>query len=414
MEVVKKVNLKKKKFIFKDFPANLYSLQDATVGEFGLSEGFGVYQTQLKFNGNTPNAIYSVGNKFYAFNGAIVELTESGERQVASLGEKLPAVKEIIYNGERCALFLGADGGVVINGKGEKTNVSLPTTEYCAVLGGRLFGGYNDSVYFTKPFEFELNSTALLVDGTISFSPASGKIVGLSVKNRKLYIFCKRAIYRLDVFGESIDFKLEKLEVGNIDVLEGSVQDGFDKILFVSCGKLYAFSQNKIEQILALPKWENILQTGASASSQSVYILPITTTDGKNKYFIYDLEAGGVCIADLGGGAVCKGGYFCAHDKTIKRIDRLGEKVKLGVYQTKPMDMGVFNDKTILCICLFVSADCKLKISGDEGSVSFSLKKGCNKKRLNFTSKSITIEISQIGQGFSIKDLYLQYTVRGE
>lgn len=414
MEVVQKVNTKKRKYFIKDFSANLERAEDVTVASDGVYEGYGFYDTELNFNGEEPQAIFSANGKIYSYSDIVYELTEKGERGLSYCGG-CPAVQEIIYRGKKFTLFLSDEmNGFGVDAYGNLIPVELPDTEYSAVLGGRLFGAYNQNVYFTKQFDFDNKTTRLVVDGTLSLSESSGKVVGLSVKERKLYIFCQRAIYKLDAFGESTDFKLEKLMAGNIDVKEHSVQDVYEQTVFVSANKIYSFNQNKIKQISTLPKWLQISKTGYSASAQSLYILPIFTKDGKNIYYLLDVEDYSFSVVDFNGGAVCKGGYFCAEDKTVKRIDRFGQKSKNGFIKFKPIDMGVFNDKSLLSVCAFVGEDCKLKVSGDSGSKNFSLKKGCNKRRLNLLSKSFIFEFSQIGEGFSLSDFYLEYTVKGE
>ena len=162
------------------------------------------------------------------------------------------------------------------------------------------------------------------------------------------------------------------------------------------------------------PKWLKIDKVGQAVSAQNLYVLPITTKDGKNKYYIYDCDNGSQSVVAFNGGAICDGGYFCAEEKSIKRIDRFGQKKYKGVFKTQPIYMEVLNDKSLLSVNAFVSEDCELRISGDSGTRSIRLKKGANRKRLKFLSKSFSFEFSQIGQGFSLEDFYVEYTIRGE
>lgn len=168
------------------------------------------------------------------------------------------------------------------------------TTHY-----GRLFGatGMNDCKLFFSDESDPLDwSVGINEGGYIKFDINTGPIVGLVSFNDYLYVFTRRAIYRITAYGVQEDFVVKKIDENIGEIYENSVSKSKDRIMFLSTLGVVAFdgySAKVIYPELAKIEFDKFLTDIRSCSLNNKYYLALGTN-----IIIIDQENACYCIDD--------------------------------------------------------------------------------------------------------------------
>ena len=412
MQAINEVNLSKKQFRLTDFKNSAARHENLIVQKEGVYGGYGAAVTDYYVNAGLTERLYRVGGRFFAYysDGSFYECEVDGLKNELSFGQA-PELIEVIYHGERCVLIVGGSKAYILGSDGYQA-VNLPETNLLTVHNGRLFTANQSLITFSDIFDFYNQTTVFSGGGTISLAPSSGDVVGFYSKDRKLYIICSKAIYRLTTFGESIDFNLEKLPVPSLCVEKGSVCALYDVCIFVSSGKLYALSDTKVSRICALPDQVSGAKFYKAAVMQDAYLLPLEN-DGKNYVFVYDYLSGGESLVKTGSAVVTSGGYVINENGMVLRLDVMGDQLCAGQYVSLPLNFNLLQKKTVLEINAFVGSKCELTVASEYGKKTFSLKKGYNRRKLNLDGNEFIFTVAEAGIGFCLSEVRVDYAVRG-
>ena len=213
--------------------------------------------------------------------------------------------------------------------------------------------------------------------------------------------------------GEGIEFTLEKVDAPYIDVKKYTVKAIFNKCVFISGNKLCILDGERLIEKGGFIKGLNIDKLGVAARIDGSYLLPVRTTENKSYIYTYGVEDESESFIKTDCLAVSDQGYLPDYNCVIK-LDLTSGSNSNGVWQSDNLTFNTLCDKTLLEIFAFVSARCTLTVRGACGVKKFTLKKGYNRRKLNFNSRAYSFSIEQKESGFSITDLRFTYTVRGE
>lgn len=416
MERISGVNLAKKQYKITDYKKFTKSAVDVIVEEKGIFEGFNRIDTEYNLPMNMIESYYFIGERGFVYcnDGYFYECVPGDMVNPVYMGEKVLSAVEIMSGDQRKILFAGEKGrALLVSSSGREEINTLPEVNALAVFNGRLFAASKNSVYFFAPFDFLTNSTLLTGGGKLNVSAVAGEVVGFYEQNKKLYIICEHLIYRLTALNEGIEFTLEKVDVPYIDVKKHTVKAIFDKCVFISGNKLCILSGERLIEKSGLIKGVNIDKLGVAARIDGSYLLPVRTTENKSYIYTYGVEEESESFIKTSCLAVADQGYLPDYNCVIK-LDLTSGSNSGGVWQSENLTFNTLCDKTLLEIFAFASAKCILTVKGACGVKKFTLKKGYNRRKLNFNSRAFNFSIEQKESGFSITDLRFIYTVRGE
>jgi len=221
--------------------------------------------------------------------------------------------------------------------------------------------------------------------GQFDIEGGYGDIVALATENKKLIIFTSRAIFEFCAIGARTDYTLKRIECDYLNVLENSVRDIGDRIIFVSDRKIYYYKSGKVYLEQSFLGDNDCIITNAPALDGKIYYLPISYK-GEEFLFRYDLDNKKYNFITAISNDLFDGEYPVYKNISMYKIDKVDVQ-KTPVYTAKSV-LDKTTKKVMVKIIAYVVGSATLTLNGNSGSCKIQLKDGLNEKKIRLSSIS--------------------------
>lgn len=356
---------------------------------------------------------------YFLDNGLYIYCTDLYVRKVenntlvrsAKTFETEPKGIVVNYNGNKKVLFVGEDNKELWQEPNEQ--IDVPYGKIIFLASNMLFVADGNKLTFGQPFNYSEFTSGYEQSGYFLTDISDGEIVGLLSSQDKLYIFCQHSIICLSHLGDKLDFNAKRLPVEYLNIKEKTFcaigQEGF----FISDNVLYKFFNNKIEKIDNSKLYNLNYSIFLPATNyKHIYILPITTQQGRMAYF-YDIDSkqeGFVSYFFY----FTNEGYILDGENDMAKYD-FEEQVILGqpwASEWKNFDSDKI--KNIYQLNIKISGTAQLRLSCDYGDKMFNLQAGTNVIKCNAMSKKIKISLENPTSNFLVEEISVKYRIQGE
>jgi hypothetical protein len=379
-----------------------------------LGENIGVsYKSKVILN-NLPavvNAVYNVSNKqyLYASDGKVYSVNASGYDELMTVGEQIPLITEVIVDGQMQTLIVGKDGAAVFKDN-VKTDIEIPFGEHIAVCRGRVITALESVISIGGQFDFDTFSVAK--GGVIIKIPLSaGEIVGLIEYDSYVLVLCEKSLFKLNADIE-YGFTLESLPEKNLRIEKHTVKRVGKAVYFLNNSRLCRYDGGKIGYVQTMLDEVAFKVAGNAAVMDDKYLLSVAV-HGNIATYVYDTVSKDESFVSGNFTVLGDGGYACDKENKSLCLFESGASDYNAVWESKPLDFGTQNKKSILRLCVAVGCCATLEIIGDFGSKVFLLKQGYNDKRTNLASREFKFKLTALESGFTAKDLMAEYKIIG-
>lgn len=193
------------------------------------------------------------GEKLFLSHGALFGVLQDGTfcslpGQVSYYGGSgAEGIAAYAPKGEEAVRYVFSETGLYRIGNTSLGLVSgMVGGKHAAVHHERLFLAQDSTLYYSDPMGAEgWDGTGY--SGKIPLTPVGGKIVGLFSHGGELYVFRENAVFLLGADGSDLDFRFEPIEYGGGAILEGSVQDCGNYLVFATADALFRLSGKRAE-----------------------------------------------------------------------------------------------------------------------------------------------------------------------
>lgn len=379
-----------------------------------LGENIGVsYKSKVILN-NLPavvNAVYNVSNKqyFYAGDGKVYLVNASGYDELMTVGEQIPLITEVIVDGQMQTLIVGKDGAAVFKDN-VKTDIDIPLGEHIAVCRGRVITALESVISIGGQFDFDTFS--VVKGGVIIKIPLSaGEIVGLIEYDSYVLVLCEKSLFKLNADTE-YGFILESLPEKNLRIEKHTVKRVGKAVYFINNSRLCRYDGGKISYVQTMLDEVAFKVAGNAAVMDDKYLLSIAVRENIVTYF-YDTVSKDESFISGNFTVLGDGGYASDKENKSLYLFESGASENNAVWESKPLNFGEQNKKSLLQVCVAVGCSATLEIIGDFGSKVFLLKQGYNDKRTNLVSREFKFKLTALESGFTAKDLRAEYKIIG-
>ena len=309
----------------------------------------------------------------------------------------------VILNGIQETLHIDETGGRIVD-KSEYA-VNLPDGDYFATYSLRCFMAKDYTIYFSSPFDFNSRSMILDTCGHFNVNTQDGEVIGLYDFSSYLLIVCAKCFYKLTIIDEQ--FKLEKIKTDNYAIESMSLAKIREQLYFVSHRKFYVYEDFAVKEIPSVFA-KHLLRLNCHATSDEDRYYCQANAPDRNCIFVYDAYKKTSILVYIGESRlVCKNLAFNYSESRFYIINP--NSLATSIWKSSAMNLGNNDKKSLIELSIKVEKDATLKIDGDFGSKTFSLKAGINHKKMNLRSKDFTFEIYCPTINIVISDLQFKY-----
>ncbi len=411
INVIKKVSSPQKIYNLTDNLLKTRSITNAVLDKDKIKSVYQLSQTSIRLPDIEVLRGYEVVGKFFVYctDGAVYQCLNGIYYFVVQTGV-VPAIIAFTHQGEEKALIAwNYDEAIVVSDSGYQT-ISFYSVDKMVLHAGRLFSSLNNQISFSSLYDFDDTNISFPPDGTIFIPEQYGYVYSMIGLGDRLYVFTKSAVFYLSCSGESIDFKLKRLESVRIDALECSICKVNDRILFIENNKIRQLKDDEVSTV------DSFLENGAyqivgnCASGNGKYFVPISDENGNKAIFIYDATYQTQGVTEIEEPIVCDSGFMFNYKKRavmelIESSNSWGSKY----WGTVNVDFNSNRNKVINRITLNSKKDCKLIITGNFGKIVFNVVSGYNSFDTNLPSREYGFEINASFTELEIADFKVYY-----
>lgn len=416
MKVIKNINQTQKTFEFNDFFGLTEKFSDVEIDEKSIRKSyhFNNIEYQLPTDKNYLEG-YVVGGRYFLCcnDGYLYECLSDKVQSVMQVSAKPCAVAFSTHGEEKILFADNTDVATIIDGNSTVTVDFMPS-QSLAVYGGRIFSVYQDSVSFTKLYDFGKDDLDLSQEGVLYLPKSEGGVIGTFNVDGALYLFTKENIFSLSGSGDSIDFKLEKIETERFSIHDKTLCKSDDGFIFICDNRLTKLMSGKVTYIDTVLDSKTYSVIGKATVKGSEYYLPIMI--GARQYlFTYNLRNGRQSLIYILSGMVFENGgiVFYKSLSKVSRLDQDGLRFNSSrTWESKNLDLGSQKNKTIREIFIDSETVSTLSISGDFGTITYQLALGRNHIKCNLPSSFYKFAISASTAKFKISDFKINYVER--
>lgn len=291
---------------------------------------------------------------------------------------------------------------------GEKI-INLPMGNFAVIYDGRCFVADNETLYYSGEYDFE-NEVFDDFGGIINFEMHDKKVSGLEVMGEYLYVFCQKAIYRIERDGQGL-YKVKKLAVQVDNVAIGTVKCMGGEIFFIDNGEICSFNGNSVVRRKNQLTHFNFNRYVNAIRHNNFYAVMCMKNDDVYQ-FVYDIDTDLISVKRAEN-LICADGGLLTNENggLILGLEKEGGVVGDVWFRTVKLDFGTPLNKSLKQVSLYSKGNVKLKISGDFGSTEFKLNDGNNVLNMNYTSNEFVLEFSSKNAQLTVDKLCVKYTI---
>ncbi len=356
----------------------------------------------------TENA-YFVGNRLFVYTSDNF-IYEYKNYSFVKLEEclSMPKLFAVIIDGKEEILVI-TDQAYIL-GKNQ-IKFTLPSLERLTNYNNRLFYSNKKNIYFSDAFDVGNFTMDISNSGYISVPSRDGTIVELVSYEDNLFVFCKQAIYVLNI-SVNDDFTFTRCNTCALNIMDKSVAKVGNEIFFISDNRLCSYKNGKVE--IQQTNFENMFQDSAltAIGYKENYAIIFSTHNQNNVYMFDTINRRDYVLT-------CQRCEFIGdkylYDSVSNQIYQFNNKnLESKVWTSKTIDFGVHYKKAITEIGMYASSNALFYVFSDCGNSCFTLKQGNNYIKLNLEGKRFYFRIFPSSQDVLLKDFQIKYRIIGE
>ena len=381
-------------------------------------------ETIKKYAHTLVNVKLPVENPFFIswINNSIICCSLSGDTYIKKdntfiyVGKinvsKKPILSTIVIEGVRYPLLIDGDNNAY---KIFNENALLLIGEIDADVvcnnGEMLFAAKGRTITFSAPNDMTDFTFSIDRAGQITVEDGYGDIISMATENKKLIIFTRKAVFEFNPVGARTDYTLRRIEFDALNVLDGSVKDIGDKIVFISNRKIYYYKGGKIYLEQSYIYDNDFAISGTPAVDNKIYYVAIRAN--KNNYLLrYDFDNKKFNLVSYLSNYLFDGIYPVISGDSLYKIELITAR-DTPVYAQGNAKLDL-NKKIFVKVIAFVVGSGILLLKGDNSSVQISLNKGLNEKKIRLSSVNFSMEILEQSADFEILEMQVKYKIKGE
>ena len=349
-------------------------------------------------------SIYCVNDRIftYASDKYIYEYNNLRFTKIQTC-ESIPKLVPVIIAGQEEILVITNKSSFIL-GK-DQTECTLPYGSCFANYNNRLFIVQNRNIYFSNEFDVENLTMDISNSGYVSVLSQDGDIVALEPYEDKLYVFCQKAIYILNI-SLNKDFTFTKCNTCALDITANSVARVGSEFYFISNKRLCVFQNGKVEMLKTV--FDNCLSNTSFKAICNNQYYALSFSISRNGYvYMFDTINHKAHLLTCETCDFIGGKYlYSTSSRTVYQIDNTIRRAS--EWTSLPIDFGTSKNKMIMAIDVYSSGDAMLVINGDRGYKTISLKKGNNYKKICLTGKRFYFTITSSNKDVIIKGLQIK------
>ena len=386
--------LKIKDFSFyTDFAVNTYAeekLYSAKMGEELLcasENGFSkIYSCQNKI------LLYGKDGKIYQFkNGKFVEFSMQKFHSA-------PEIFSVTLSGVPSVAIAENGHGVIVGDS--HAYVTLPKGNGYLYYNGVLFCADGDKIRFGGDFDYSGYTVNLKTAGFIGVY-GKGKILKLIPAQDKIIVFCQHGIAYLYPEGDRFEYRLETTTFEFSGVDEKSIVSFNGCTYFLRNGKLCVFSSTGINE-LSLPS------RPLNCISNAVNYYGLCMFNYGDGVFVFDTVKKNSFYLPAKALSIATGGYFLTENGEIK-VFSLVKNAYDGSWESLPLDLGTYEEKTVYRIVFSCSAPVTLRIKSERGEREIRSDGGLKSARISLLGKTFSLTVN--GDSAEVSGIKIYYRI---
>ncbi|MBQ3116194.1 MAG: hypothetical protein IJC07_04120 [Clostridia bacterium] len=404
---IESVSVSKKTFIITNFNEFTSFYKNLKIKDGKLSKC--LYKRQIGDIGYnlTVKNVYELDGKTYFVTGDRVYLFNgTGVQRLTFYSGETAGIFSVIYAGVKRTLMLNKGGSQFLDG--DKKAVQIPFKKHAEVVGDKMFLGEGSALIYG--YTTDLSGFSELGKQIILPTDA-GEIIALIKDGKELLIFCSLAVFRLTTFGEGVDFKLDRLNLPRLNLLEGTVVSLGDRVAFIDGNKLCTLkgdSINSVDTALSIDRLDVIKEC---VSFKGKYVLPFEYGGEKFAYII-DVKGGDEQVLSIPS-AIGEEGTYVVNDK-IYRIDQIeGEPCGSALYESVCTDFCSPKNKALTNVYVDCDQSAELKLSSAYFDKKFDISASTRPKKCNLSARKFAFSLSA-DIPFNAQKIIFEYRIKGE
>lgn len=335
----------------------------------------------------------------------------------AGVGANSCAATAVDMNTDKTKTIFTGDTRSYLVYDGSIQGIALPnTTSAICAHNNRVFIGTKvfKIVYSApdKAFTFTPDSTD--DQGTLNLPLDRGDAVALLSFEDRVYVFCKRGIFRLDTAGSARDFKLTSVEYCGGEIFGRSVGRCGDSVFFLSQDGLYRMHGDAVKRICQhlpiYPKQANQVCNHATVGGD--FALRYTDVSNRRRSVVVDGEGkDGYFISDFEGLSEYNGKPFCRYNDTVATLVPTGSLPTGESYYflSEKLDFGT-TEKVTLKSLRFQgtgSFTCQVLADGTAYSKTVTFSNGIGEWKKRIRAKEIYLRLI-LNSGAAIRSVAIE------
>lgn len=317
-----------------------------------------------------------------------------------------PILTSVIINSEKNVLVIEENATYVAG-----QTVDVGTAVYGTVattFKGKCFVAKDNLVYISHPINLATETMNVSPLNVLTLDKQWGNVLDLICFDYYLLIVCEKAFYKLKT-NYSEEYSLEKVNMGNIEVMPKSLIVVGDRLYFITNQKICYYDDGVIKtENTIYDKYLNTFCDKAQAYKQ-YFILQVSVEEKKYILFFDTLTKQCFIIDSEGESLLGENCVYVLENRDLKIIDE--GAYDQGEWESVPLTFNNNNKKAICEVSMYASQPCNLFISGDFGSKSFNVHQGCFVLKTNLISSVFNLRINIPNSHCCISDMSIKYRI---
>lgn len=357
-------------------------------------------------------------------DGALCEVNATGRTEVrAQFGTPFSHQAVKTENGKIVNMFSCPQRAACAKNVTTYSDCATGEVLGCCIVGGRSFIGLGSRIIqYSKPHAIDDFGVATDGGGKLYLPDGDGEIISLQTDGECLYVFLEKAIFRVKVRADGMDFVMEEVTYagGEICAHSMAIQDG--GIVFLSVSGVYFLQGKKAEPIcvdLSIRPVDAKYVCGVGYCEELV-LIDYQALDEDGYKVVYR-----VAISPRE-----KAGFFCERNGTLGGNDlcviagvvyQFVKGAENTVYTHMPqfeagrLDFGTRAKKYLKRLCIQGRGDVEVLVQGDGKSIRyfFELYNAMDDARLISSGKEFVLRIYP-ALGAEVRSLQIEYVCMEE
>lgn len=343
------------------------------IGQMSGTDAVCFAKPSLTRSGVRYEDVYAVGKNgvLYRYLPTTHEWSKTYEYTYTSVPR---AVSYFEYTNEECALLFGEKVVRIRNTGNVEEIASVCFKNYGCAAFERVFFAKDEKTLAYSGVQREKDYTESADEGGYIAFPVVGGMRGIVDFKGRVYVFFEGDAYRIDARGAARDFSCERLAYGGGEIVDGSVFNCGNAIVFATDTGIWTYDGNDFERVGFCGAERLFMQPYAKyfAGANGKYAFEIFDAADARKSsvgIVYDTVSGTFVETDADLSRVCAYGneLFVSVGGKIMRLCEKGEETgREYIVETTSEDFSKSGLKTLRKIKLYGSGVARVSVLGKD------------------------------------------------